>query len=206
MNLFIGLGNPGQSYERNRHNLGFAVIDKIAEHYSLGIWKDKFKGSICDFIIENQKVILFKPSDYMNNSGYSTSELINFYKIPKNNVFVFFDDVELSPGKIRVKLGGGHAGHNGIRDIIEKIGVDFWRIRLGIGHPGTKKDMGKYVLSNFSDSDQKWIDIMIASIVDNLKLIVNNDINNFMNTISLSMNKVELPPSPRNIKNNQEKK
>lgn len=206
MNLFIGLGNPGQSYERNRHNLGFAVIDKIAEYHSLGDWKDKFKGSICDFIIENKKVILFKPSDYMNNSGYSTSELINFYKIPKNNVFVFFDDVELSPGKIRVKLGGGHAGHNGIRDIIEKIGVDFWRIRLGIGHPGTKKDMGKYVLSNFSDSDQKWIDIMIASIVDNLKLIVNNDINNFMNTISLSMNKVELPPSPRNIKNNQEKK
>ena len=205
MKLFIGLGNAGQSYENNRHNFGFTVIDKIAENYSLGGWRDKFRGSICDCIIANKKVMLLKPSNYMNNSGYSTSELINFYKIPLNNVFIFFDDIELSPGKIRVKLGGGHAGHNGIRDIIQKIGGDFWKVRLGIGHPGSKQDVGNYVLGNFSNSDQRWVNLIISEVVDNLSLLVNNDINNFMNIISISMNKIELPLSPRDIKHNQEK-
>jgi len=205
MRLFIGLGNPGQLYKNNRHNLGFMILDKISEIYSKTEWRDKFKGKIIHCNIDGKKTILFKPSDYMNNSGFPSYEVIKFYKIKPEDIFIFFDDIELSPGKIRVKFGGGHAGHNGIRNIISQVGVNFWRIKLGIGHPGSKQDVGDYVLSNFSKLDSEWVEEIINNVAINSHLLINLDTNNFMNRVSLKMNTKELPLSPRNIIINKEK-
>ena len=149
MKLFVGLGNPGKKYVNNRHNIGFMALDQIANDHSFSSWKSKFQGQLSDGKLGLEKVILLKPETFMNLSGQSVSETIKFYKIKTEDVVVFHDELDLSPSKLRVKISGGHAGHNGLRSIHQHIGPDYQRVRMGIGHPGHKDRVANYVLSDF---------------------------------------------------------
>ena len=151
MQLFVGLGNPGQKYQMNRHNIGFMAVDEIANANSFSPWRSKFQGLFCEGRLGNQRVIILKPSTFMNLSGQSVGELARFYKINSQDITVFHDELDLAPGKCRFKLSGGHAGHNGLKSIDSYIGENYKRIRLGIGHPGQKDLVSKYVLENLPD-------------------------------------------------------
>ena len=154
MRLIVGLGNPGEVYQYNRHNIGFMVIDSLVDKYDLSPAKSQFNGLVYTGRINDNKVILLKPSTFMNNSGRSVRAAMNFYKISIDNIIVFHDELDLVPGKVRVKTGGGISGHNGLRSIRDNCGAEFKRIRLGIGHPGHKDRVHKYVLSNFNKSEE----------------------------------------------------
>jgi PTH1 family peptidyl-tRNA hydrolase len=149
MQLFVGLGNPGQQYQMNRHNIGFMAVDKISIANSFSPWRSKFQGLFCEGQLGTQKVIVLKPSTFMNLSGQSVGEISRFYKINSQNIVVFHDELDLAPGKCRFKSGGGHAGHNGLKSIHSHIGENYKRVRLGIGHPGQKDLVSKYVLQDF---------------------------------------------------------
>jgi PTH1 family peptidyl-tRNA hydrolase len=138
MKLFVGLGNPGAKYAHNRHNIGFMALDRIAEDHQFTPWRSKFQGQICDGTLAGHKVLLLKPTTFMNLSGQSVGEAVRFHKVPLDQVTVFHDELDLAPGKLRLKQGGGHAGHNGLRSIHAHLGADYGRVRLGIGHPGHK--------------------------------------------------------------------
>jgi PTH1 family peptidyl-tRNA hydrolase len=155
--LFVGLGNPGSQYEKNRHNVGFMAVSRIVENYSFSPWKNKFQGSISNGLLRNQKIIILKPNTFMNLSGQSVGEVIRFYKIPSSKVIVFHDEIDFPLGKLKFKSGGGHAGHNGLRSISEHIGSDYIRIRIGVGHPGNKNAVANYVLGDFSKVEQETI-------------------------------------------------
>jgi len=157
MMLFVGLGNPGSQYEKNRHNVGFMAVSRIVENYSFSPWKNKFQGSISNGLLRNQKIIILKPNTFMNLSGQSVGEVIRFYKIPSSKVIVFHDEIDFPLGKLKFKSGGGHAGHNGLRSISEHIGSDYIRIRIGVGHPGNKNAVANYVLGDFSKVEQETI-------------------------------------------------
>lgn len=154
MKLLVGLGNPGKQYVRNRHNVGFMAVDKISETQNFKSWRGRFQGEVSDGLIDSVKCLLLKPDTYMNDSGFSVSEAVRFYKIPMEDIFVFHDEIDLDPGKIKVKTGGGTAGHNGLKSIAAQIGNDYTRVRIGVGHPGRKELVHKYVLQNFSKDDQ----------------------------------------------------
>lgn len=164
MYVLIGLGNPGKKYESNRHNIGFMIVDALASAYHFSPFKEKFSAAISEGTIGAHKVILCKPLTYMNKSGQSVQQLMSFYKIPLNHVYTVHDDLDLEPGKIKVKCGGGHGGHNGLRSLDQHIGQDYWRIRLGIGHPGRSSHhqdlVAHYVLSDFSRQDENWLSSM----------------------------------------------
>ena len=155
--LFVGLGNPGSQYEKNRHNVGFMAVSRIVENHSFSPWKNKFRGSISNGLLRNQKIIILKPNTFMNLSGQSVGEVIRFYKIPSSKVIVFHDEIDFPLGKLKFKSGGGHAGHNGLRSISEHIGSDYIRIRIGVGHPGNKNAVANYVLGDFSKVEQETI-------------------------------------------------
>ena len=157
MMLFVGLGNPGSQYEKNRHNVGFMAVSRIVENYSFSPWKNKFQGYISNGLLRNQKIIILKPNTFMNLSGQSVGEVIRFYKIPSSKVIVFHDEIDFPLGKLKFKSGGGHAGHNGLRSISEHIGSDYIRIRIGVGHPGNKNAVANYVLGDFSKVEQETI-------------------------------------------------
>jgi PTH1 family peptidyl-tRNA hydrolase len=157
MMLFVGLGNPGSQYEKNRHNVGFMAVSRIVENYNFSPWKNKFQGSISNGLLRNQKIIILKPNTFMNLSGQSVGEVIRFYKIPSSKVIVFHDEIDFPLGKLKFKSGGGHAGHNGLRSISEHIGSDYIRIRIGVGHPGNKNAVANYVLGDFSKVEQETI-------------------------------------------------
>ena len=148
MKLFVGLGNPGKKYTNNRHNIGFMALNQIASDHSFSPWKNKFQGQITDGKLGDEKVILLKPETFMNLSGQSVSETIKFYKIKIEDIIVFHDELDLAPAKLRVKISGGHAGHNGLRSIHQHIGADYHRVRMGVGHPGHKDRVANYVLSD----------------------------------------------------------
>ena len=164
MQLFVGLGNPGAKYARNRHNIGFMAVDRIAADHGFGPWKAKFQGLLAEGRLGGDKVLLLKPQTYMNLSGQSVGEAMRFYKLGPDDITVLHDELDLPPGKLRIKRGGGHAGHNGLRSIHAHAGADFRRVRLGIGHPGHKDLVSHYVLQDVSraDSDQ------IAALLDAL--------------------------------------
>jgi PTH1 family peptidyl-tRNA hydrolase len=156
--LLCGLGNPGPQYTMNRHNVGFLSMDVIADDYNLPGFRDKFSGKFTDGRIDGHRVACLKPMTYMNKSGQAVVECVNYYKISPDDIIIFHDDLDLLPGKIRVKQGGGSGGHNGLKSIARHIGPDFWRVRIGIGHPGDKNKVTPYVLSDFSTNEQNgWL-------------------------------------------------
>lgn len=193
MLLAVGLGNPGSSYANNRHNIGFMVIEATAKRWSFGPWRARFQGQTADGDIEGQKVMALKPGTFMNLSGQAVGDAARFFKIPSDRIFVFYDELELAPGRIKVKRGGGNAGHNGLKSIDAHIGIDYWRIRIGIGHPGEKNRVTSHVLSDFSKDDATWRDPLIDAVAASVPLLFGGDENKFMTKVAV----LTKPPAPK---------
>ncbi len=187
MILFTGLGNPGAKYAGNRHNIGFMAVDQIATDHGFGPWRSKFQGQISEGRLGQQKVLLLKPGTFMNLSGQAVGEAMRFYKLTADDVTVFHDELDLAPGKVRVKQGGGHAGHNGLRSLHAHIGPDYQRVRLGIGHPGHKDRVSGYVLSDFAKADQDWLSDLLWGLSDGAPKLAEGDAPGFLNAIGLRM-------------------
>ncbi|MDF1716948.1 MAG: aminoacyl-tRNA hydrolase [Antarcticimicrobium sp.] len=185
MQLFVGLGNPGAKYAHNRHNIGFMALDRIAADHGFGPWKSKFQGQIAEGRLGGDKVLLLKPETFMNLSGQSVGEAMRFYKLEPGDVTVFHDELDLAPGKVRVKQGGGHAGHNGLRSIHGHIGEAYRRVRLGIGHPGRKELVSGYVLHDFARADDDWLDDVLRGLSDGADHLAAGDGGKFLNAVSL---------------------
>ena len=203
MHLIAGLGNPGDEHSGQRHSIGFMAADRIVEAHSIGPFKNKFSGLIADGTVDGERVLVLKPQTYMNRSGNSVAAAMKFYKIPLSNVTVIFDELDLAPGKVRVKTGGGNGGHNGLRSIEAATGNAFHRVRLGIGHPGHKALVHNHVLGNFAKSDAEWLDPLLDAMARNAGLLVKGDHANFMNRMALA---VQTPVEPAPIKANTPKK
>jgi PTH1 family peptidyl-tRNA hydrolase len=187
MLLFAGLGNPGGKYANNRHNVGFMAADAIARRHDFSPWSKKFQGLVAEGNLGGEKVILIKPQTFMNLSGQSVGEAMRFYKLDPSTVTVFYDEIELSAGKVRVKTGGGSAGHNGIRSLDQHIGKDYRRVRIGVGHPGVREMVHGHVLGDFAKADTEWLDVLLAAIADNAELVARGDESGFMNKITLAL-------------------
>jgi PTH1 family peptidyl-tRNA hydrolase len=166
MKLFVGLGNPGSEYARHRHNVGFMALERIAERYGLAPWKKRFQGLACDGLVGGHRVTLLKPQTYMNDSGRAVGEAQRYLKISEGDIYVFHDELDLAPGKLRVKVGGGNAGHNGLRSITAHIGNDYARVRIGIGHPGAKELVMRHVLHDFAKADLAWLEPLLDAIAE----------------------------------------
>lgn len=188
MQLFVGLGNPGPKYAGNRHNIGFMALDRIAADHGFAPWRSKFQGQISEGRLGGGKVLLLKPETYMNNSGQSVGEAMRFYKLEPADVTVFHDELDLAPGKIRVKTGGGHAGHNGLRSLHGHIGEAYTRVRMGIGHPGRKDLVSHYVLHDFGKADQNWLDDVLRGVSDGAPDLAAGDSAKFLNKVALRVN------------------
>ena len=185
MKLFVGLGNPGSKYAGNRHNIGFMALDRIAADHGFAPWRNKFQGKVSEGRLGREKVILLKPETFMNLSGQSVGEAMRFYKLTPEDVTVFHDELDLAPGKCRVKMGGGHAGHNGLRSMHQHIGDTYQRVRLGIGHPGHKDRVAAYVLHDFAKADADWLDDLLRGIGDGAPDLANGEAARFMNAVAL---------------------
>ena len=185
MKLFVGLGNPGAKYARNRHNIGFMAVDAIADAHGFGPWRSKFQGEVSEGWLGREKVLLLKPMTFMNRSGQSVGEAMRFYKLDSTEVTVFHDELDLAPGKVRAKSGGGHAGHNGLRSIHDHIGAAYDRVRLGIGHPGRKELVSAYVLGDFAKADSQWLDDVLHGVSDGAVHLAEGDTAKFMNAVAL---------------------
>jgi PTH1 family peptidyl-tRNA hydrolase len=196
MLLFVGLGNPGRAYAKNRHNLGFMAVEAIARRHGFPAARARFQGLLSEGSIAGERVILLKPQTYMNESGRSVGEAARFHKISPAEIIVFHDELDLAPGKCRVKVGGGVAGHNGLRSITAHIGNDYKRIRLGIGHPGDKSLVHSYVLNDFAKSDQPWVEALCEAIADHADLIVKGDDASLQNKLHLAMEAKGLGQAP----------
>ena len=183
MKLLVGLGNPGRKHERNRHNIGFMAVDRIAEEHGFGNWRGRFSGLVAEGRMEGSPILLLKPQGYMNNSGQSVGEAMRYFRLSPGDVAVFHDELDLAPGKVRVKSGGGHAGHNGLKSACQHIGPDFVRIRLGIGHPGERHLVTPYVLSDFSRLDREWLPDLISAIAECAPCLAGGDIARLQNCL-----------------------
>ena len=164
MKLFVGLGNPGSEHARQRHNVGFMSVERIAERHGLGPWKKRFHGLVCEGPIGGHRVMLLKPQTYMNDSGRSVGEAQRYVKVSEHDIYVFHDELDLAPGKLKVKTGGGNAGHNGLRSLSAHIGNEYARVRIGIGHPGVKDLVHGHVLHDFAKADAAWLEPMLDAI------------------------------------------
>ena len=187
MLLFVGLGNPGSQYVRNRHNIGFMAVDAIRHRHGFSPWKRRFQGVTAEGTLGAEKILLLLPGTYMNDSGRAVGEAVNFYKLEPAQVVVFHDEVELPLGKIRLKLGGGNAGHNGLRSVTEHIGNDYRRVRFGVGHPGHKDLMQNYVLQDFAKSERPVVEALCDFVADNVDLLVEGKDSTFLNKAHLEM-------------------
>ena len=187
MRLFVGLGNPGAKYARNRHNIGFMAVDEIARRHGFAPWRRRFQGETSEGTLGTERVILLKPTTYMNDSGRSVQEAASFFKIAPGDTTVFHDELELPPGKVRVKIGGGIAGHNGLRSISAHIGNEYRRVRLGIGHPGVKELVHGHVLSDFAKADNDWVTTLCDAVAEHAALIVKGTDATFANRVHLAM-------------------
>lgn len=201
MQIFAGLGNPGPKYAGNRHNIGFMALDRIAEEHGFSPWKARFQGEVAEGRLGSEKVILLKPSTFMNLSGQSVGEAMRFYKLEPEDVTVFHDELDLAPGKLKVKTGGGHAGHNGLRSMHAHIGENYRRVRLGIGHPGRKDLVSHYVLHDFAKADQDWLDDLMRGIADGAPELAAGRNDKFLNAVALRTaparsSKTEAKPKP----------
>ena len=184
MLLLVGLGNPGQKYEHNRHNIGYVAVDEIVHRHSFGPWKSRFQGVVSEGRLGSQKVLALKPATFMNLSGQSVGDAMRFYKLGLEDVVVLHDELALEPGKMKVKAGGGSAGNNGIKSITQHIGPEYRRVRIGIGHPGDKNKVSGYVLHDFAKADQAWIDDLIPAISDAAPKLADGDDAGFMNDVA----------------------
>jgi len=193
MRIFAGLGNPGAKYERNRHNVGFMAADAIARRHSFSPWTKKFQALVAEGSLAGEKVLLMKPQTFMNLSGQSVGEAMRFYKAAPSDITVFYDELDLAPGKVRIKTGGGHGGHNGIKSLDAHCGKDYRRVRIGIGHPGAKELVLSYVLGDFAKADS-WLDPLLDAIADAAPLIAQGNDNEAMNRISLAVPTKEPKP------------
>jgi PTH1 family peptidyl-tRNA hydrolase len=187
MLLLVGLGNPGARYVGNRHNVGFMAVQAIAKRHGIGPWRRRFQGVACEGPIGGKRALLLLPGTYMNESGRAVAAAAHFYKLPLDGVTVFHDEIDLPPGKVRVKIGGGIAGHNGLRSISEHIGNDYRRVRIGVGHPGDKDLVQHYVLSDFAKSERAWVEALMAILADNADLLARGEDASFQNKVHLAM-------------------
>ena len=187
MLLLVGLGNPGSRYAGNRHNIGFMAVDAIAKRRGIGPWRRRFQGVSVEGSLGGERALLLLPGTYMNESGRAVGEAANFYKLELSQIVVFHDELDLPPGKVRVKAGGGVAGHNGLRSITAHLGNDYVRVRIGIGHPGVKDLVHPYVLSDFAKSERDWVEALTGVIADNAELIVRAQDASFQNKVHLAM-------------------
>ena len=192
MKLFVGLGNPGAKYAGHRHNIGFMAVEAIADAHGFSPWRAKFQGQIAEGRFGSEKVCLLKPQTFMNLSGQAVGEAMRFFKLEPEDVVVFHDELDLGPGKVRVKTGGGLAGHNGLRSLNAHIGPAFQRVRLGIGHPGDKARVNAHVLGDFAKADQPWLDDLLRGIADGAPELAAGHSDRFMNKVALRM----APPKP----------
>ena len=197
MLLFVGLGDPGSRYARNRHNVGFLAVDEIARRHGFAPWRRRFQGETSEGLLGREKVVLLKPTTYMNESGRAVQEAQNFFKLSAADVTVFQDELELPAAKIRVKVGGDIAGHNGLRSISSHIGNDYRRVRLGIGHPGIKELVHSHVLSDFAKADRPWVEALCEVIADNAALLAKGQDSSFQNKVHLTMDAAGLSGEAR---------
>ncbi len=199
MRLLVGLGNPGSGYAHNRHNIGFLAVHAIARHYGFGPWRERFAGEIAEGEIGGERVLALKPMTYMNESGRAVAAAARFYKISPERTIVIHDEIELAPGKVRVKRGGGHAGHNGLRSIDAEFANDYWRVRLGVGRPeravtdANPEAVSHYVLHDFPKEDRPWVNKLVGALAENMPLLVSGDDAKFVNRVTLAMQ----PPKPK---------
>jgi PTH1 family peptidyl-tRNA hydrolase len=187
MMLFVGLGNPGRAYAGNRHNIGFMAADAIAHAHGFPAFRNRFKGLVSEATLSGEKVLLLKPETFMNESGRAVQEAVHFYKIAPENVIVFHDELDLLPGKLRVKLGGGNAGHNGLRSISECIGNNYRRVRIGIGHPGDKNRVRDYVLADFGKVETALVETICQAIAADVELLAKGEESTFQNKVHLAI-------------------
>lgn len=184
MKLIAGLGNPGAKYAGNRHNIGFMAVDRIAADHGFGPWKPRFQALAAEGRLGDMRVMLLKPQGFMNLSGQAVGEAMRYLKLSPEDVIVLHDELDLAPGKCRVKQGGGHAGHNGLRSIHQHIGAEYGRVRLGIGHPGHKDRVAGYVLADFAKADQGWLDDLLRGISDGAAALASGDAARFQNAVA----------------------
>jgi len=192
MLLLAGLGNPGSRYANNRHNIGFMAVDEIVRRHSFSPWRSRFQALCAEGTLAGEKVLALKPQTYMNESGRAVGEALRFFKLAPEDVVVLYDEIDLAPGKLRVKQGGGTGGHNGIRSIEAHIGKEFWRVRLGVGHPGHKDLVHGHVLSDFAKSDKPWVEKLLDAVASEIAALVEGDAPRFMSRVA------EIMSPPRN--------
>lgn len=198
MRLFVGLGNPGSKYEGNRHNIGFMVLDEMARRHGFSPWRRRFQGETSEGVLDGERVILLKPATYMNESGRAVQEAANFFKLGESDVVVFHDEIELPPAKVRVKVGGGIAGHNGLRSISSHVGNEYKRVRMGVGHPGVKELVHIHVLNDFAKSERPWVEALCDIVSDNAALLAQGKDSAFQNKVHLAMDAKGFGPKDGN--------
>jgi peptidyl-tRNA hydrolase, PTH1 family len=187
MRLLVGLGNPGSQYAGNRHNIGFMVMDEIARIHNAAPWRKRFHGEASEAVIDGERVLLLKPLTYMNDSGRSVADAQRFYKVALDDIVVFHDELDLPPAKLRIKTGGGNAGHNGLRSITAHCTNEYRRVRLGIGHPGDKARVHSYVLSDFAKAELPWVEDLARACADSAGLLAKGNDAEFQNKVHLAM-------------------
>jgi peptidyl-tRNA hydrolase, PTH1 family len=187
MRLLVGLGNPGPRYAGNRHNVGFMVLEAIARRHGIGPWRRRFQGVAAEGPLGGERVILLLPGTFMNESGLAVAEAAHFYKIGVGDIVVFHDEIDLAPAKVRVKTGGGVAGHNGLRSISSHVGNDYRRVRIGVGHPGAKELVMPYVLGDFAKAEHPWVEALCDIIADNAVMLAKGEDAGFQNKVHLAM-------------------
>jgi peptidyl-tRNA hydrolase, PTH1 family len=187
MRLLVGLGNPGAKYERNRHDIGFMAVDAIRRRHDIPAWRRRFHGVATEGALAGERVVLLLPETFMNDSGLAVAAAAKFHKVETGDIVVFHDEIELPPAKVRVKIGGGNAGHNGLRSISAHVGNDYRRVRIGVGHPGVKELVYNHVLSDFAKAERPWVEAVCDIIADNAGLIVKGEDSSFQNKVHLAM-------------------
>ena len=204
MKLLVGLGNPDAKYAHNRHNVGFMAVDKIAERHELGAWRRRFKGVTTEGTLAGKRILLLKPATFMNDSGESVGEAQRFLKIAPEDIYVFHDEIDLAPGKVKVKAGGGNAGHNGLRSITAHIGNDYNRVRIGVGHPGVKEAVPHYVLHDFAKVEYQWLEPLLDAMAESARFLAQGDSARFLSHTASALRAIETveededePPPPR---------
>lgn len=197
MKLFVGLGNPGAKYARHRHNVGFMAVEQIADRHGFGPWRRRFQGYAADGELDGTKVLLLKPDTYMNESGRAVGEAARFLKLATSDIVVFHDELDLLPGKLKVKTGGGNAGHNGLRSITAHLDNEYVRVRIGIGHPGAKELVQAWVLHDFSRADQDWLDPLLGAIADAVPRLVADDAPRFLTDVARALAREDEEETPK---------
>jgi PTH1 family peptidyl-tRNA hydrolase len=196
MKLFVGLGNPGDKYARHRHNVGFMAVERIAERGGFGSWKRRFRGLAADGELAGERVLLLKPQTHMNDSGDAVGEAQRFLKIAEGDVVVFHDEIDLAPGRLKVKAGGGNAGHNGLRSLTAHIGNDYVRVRIGVGHPGHKDAVQHYVLRDFTKADREWLEPLLDAIAAASGRLAKGEHARFLSDVALALKTSDEPAKP----------